>query len=1192
MIRRLIVRLLKGIALSILVVSALVILAYAALRIAPVNEYLLNLVKLEFEKGTGWKLSAQQMDRVSPFSLRLRKVELSRPGQATIRAERISLSLSPQYLLIGRLFVPTISIRDVVIEVDHRPSPAPTAAASLGSLNLPLSLTINSLLITNAQLPPEWEIPALTLAGHVHASLLHETALLEAKIYKPGQEEDPTFLLLSLHTQADDLMAQIRIAEDINGVLHQATQVLTGYSIELHADSRLASFLPLAEIEDSVGAFSLLATASGESDSSPFSPGILGDQALFEAHYHWQAATGFHLSNILLSRQQGQALLEAHGKLFIDSLRSPQKTRLELATSDLTGAASLCPVPIKGGVHLSLALDGSWDTPRVSVDLRSPNLQIRTARLDDLRLQSEGFCSSDAISGTAALCCQVGAVSTTSTFRFDWDQGPELAIQDLHVQTPTSTLRGDLRLILSNLLLTGRMEGELGSIRWVLPSSLQELEGTGEFQLDLMTNPGQSQQNMKLAVQLEGISGPHLSSGRLAGTLDLDNLFDSALGKATISIADLRFYSSQFTEMSFESIIPPRGQPWRYDLSAAGRFNGNLRIKSSGTIQPFTDISELTIHSFGGTLDTLALQLKEAVTLQYEGETLAVTPFQFKVGQGMITGGGTYGPYSRLKLGISSMPIEILHRFWSKLPDQGMIAGEASLSGSLDDPELAIDLIVDRAVILGGLFKLPPLNANISGKIGNGQFHLNGSLMGIGERPVTWNAMLPVHFSLNPQMLVITPNEPLSAQLYASGDITSFLDLLPSDKTSLSGNAEMALSLSGTYQEPLISGSLNLQNGTYESFGTGSIFTDINAQFAGQGKELALKKMSAHDHQGGQVTATGAINLDPTKNYPFSFTFNCQQALLLNRDYTEGIATGSLRLHGDMEKTELTGHLVADRMSMTIPKERRVTPPAVDIAFVNTPETQSKPQSSSGRSVTPMAFDVTLDVPGRAFAVSEDFWSEWRGALAITGNSNAPLYNGELRVIRGDYRLNGKTFELDKGTVTFAGDLEKKTSLYVVFRQDIDRYTIEAVLKGPVRSPELMLRSNPHMSQREILSWIIFNRGLNDITPFENDIAGQAVVDISNPSKRSDTDVMASLRRFGIDRFDFSTNGGDPDSKDVSVNIGKYLSRDVFISLNQGLTNECSKVCLEANLIRHVKLQAEVDDEATGGIRLIWKHDY
>lgn len=1205
-LRRLLVRFGK----LVLTIAFLVCAAYLLLRLGPINDRILGFIKTEVEQNTGWQLNARSMDRVSPFALRLRDVELTSPTGTKLNAERISLSFAPYQLLIGRVVFPSISIRDVTIvtnPTNTEVAPLTTPESSWGVM--PLGVEVQRFRVTNLRvseelakqwLPHQTNPPqSINIRGQMRMNAFFGTAVAEATFEDADHPDHQTICSFSAYHRDNSVRLDTRVAEDGHGLLHLALGAITAYSVELSGNSLIQMELPPYPSEDLLGRWSakgqfLLFCTHNEDDEADNQPmGMLGDSTSIEGHYQWAPWEGLKLNDLIINSQLDDASLRLYGDLHVDRHFELRNASFKGSIDDLKPTHQLFGFTNQGGLQASGTIQGPWHKPVVDVAIKTIDLEIQGRRLGNLQIQTLARCSPEEISGSASLACVLGSIKTNSTFDVHWNYGPKVEVRNLHGQSTSTSLRGNFDLWLATFLLDGQLEGETGDLSWMLPPNSGFIRGTGSLSLGLSSMEGQGPQAANIQAEINNLNLTDLISDYMHIEAHLDNVFEHPTGQAKVIARELHMGDARLKDLAIETTIPNDNSPWDYRVQANGRWESKFRLMASGQVTPSLEAPHIIVDQFAGRLRGHSFQLTSPISASWAAKIFKVSPVSLKVGEGLIQIKGSYASADEAHLALKAInfPMELLHLLIPQLPMQGTLSGELEAHGPPDNPTATLRLEANRVIIAGdGLLNVPPLQARAEGTVTANILKASADIIGIGDQPVTASAELPVRLALWPFHLAVIPDRPMTAKIDANGEVSPLLQLLVSDTSSLTGQARVALDISGTYQAPLVNGILDLRNCTYEGLDTGCVLRNIQAQFVGRGNELVLTQATADDGGQGSVTGSGVFYLDSENKYPFDLAFNLNRAVVLRRDFIQGTGSGQLFLVGNLESTLLRGNLTANHILITIPKELPTPATSLDITFINAPTSIRPANPVATKAENPVDLDIAIDIPGRAFIRSEDLLSEWNGNITVAGTASTPSYHGELRVMRGDYRVNGKTFQLDKGTISFAGDLEKKTNVYVVASQDIDDYSIEAVLRGPLRSPQLNLRSNPHMSQREILSWLIFGRGLKDVTLLENDQAGQAAVDLSKTDQSNTLGMMARLRRLGIDRIDF--NSDDLDHSNMSVKVGKYLCRDVFISLDRGITSDSNQVCIEANLIKHVKLQAQVDDEATGGVRLMWKHDY
>lgn len=516
------------------------------------------------------------------------------------------------------------------------------------------------------------------------------------------------------------------------------------------------------------------------------------------------------------------------------------------------------------------------------------------------------------------------------------------------------------------------------------------------------------------------------------------------------------------------------------------------------------------------------------------------------------------------------------------LPLQGTLHGNLSLAGPLDDPEMELELQASNLI-----YADIPLGCTLSATLSKGMLSGLGTFASsTAESRFNW--LFPVNFSFQPFNIGLANDALISGNMKAAGAIAPLFQLIGL-KVPFSGDADLALELYGTIAKPQIFGSCNLTNGSYEIPKIGVALQNISGQLEIQNSHLAIRRLEAEDGQGGMVIAKGTALLDPLSHYPFELKMELKNALLLQQDNILAICEGPLTFKGDGVNGLLEGHLKLIKGRIKIPERPIAVVNSVDVIYLNIPKTGEKPPQTAFKTADwPLNLKVDLDIPENLSIKGKGLKSSWKGSLKIEGQSNAPLILGELHIVDGRYLFNGSPFEIEKGSITFAGDADKKTTLYVIATKDLDKVKVDVIAKGSINNPEISFRSNPPLPQREILSWLLFNRGTSEISPFQGTQLSESITNLK--SNQGGPDILTKIRSaFGIDRFEITRNANSESDTEVNVQVGKYISKDVLVSM---IKSDVNSLAVEAALSNRVKLQAQVGDDAQGKLILKWKRNY
>ena len=213
--------------------------------------------------------------------------------------------------------------------------------------------------------------------------------------------------------------------------------------------------------------------------------------------------------------------------------------------------------------------------------------------------------------------------------------------------------------------------------------------------------------------------------------------------------------------------------------------------------------------------------------------------------------------------------------------------------------------------------------------------------------------------------------------------------------------------------------------------------------------------------------------------------------------------------------------------------------------------------------------------------------------------------SGQIRLLRGKIDVQGKSFTIDKGTVTFLGD--DPTNPQVVLTAEWtaqDRTTVYADFVGPLKTGKVTLRSDPVLpgGQNDILALLLYgttdrdvtaSSAVSDTSPFAG-VAGGAAV---QPINKALGGVNKALDKFGLAggitaKIDTSTANPRPEvevqiARDISVQIAWVIGNPL-----PGTNPDTTLLTLDWRFARKWSLETTVGDQGTSILDLIWQHRY
>ena len=145
--------------------------------------------------------------------------------------------------------------------------------------------------------------------------------------------------------------------------------------------------------------------------------------------------------------------------------------------------------------------------------------------------------------------------------------------------------------------------------------------------------------------------------------------------------------------------------------------------------------------------------------------------------------------------------------------------------------------------------------------------------------------------------------------------------------------------------------------------------------------------------------------------------------------------------------------------------------------------------------------------------------------------------------------------------------------------------TTRIIIDGDVREPEITFESSPELPQEEVLSQLLFGRGLDAISPLQ---AAQLANAIAVLAGRGGEGIIGNLRdSFGLDDLDVSQTA----EGETSLSAGKYISDNVYTEVE---ATSAGKTSLSINLDVTDSLTAKgkVGSDGDSSLGIFFEKDY
>lgn len=398
-----------------------------------------------------------------------------------------------------------------------------------------------------------------------------------------------------------------------------------------------------------------------------------------------------------------------------------------------------------------------------------------------------------------------------------------------------------------------------------------------------------------------------------------------------------------------------------------------------------------------------------------------------------------------------------------------------------------------------------------------------------------------------------------------------------------------------------LSGSLTLPNGRMSDpkLGVRMDNVDLRADFDhgrinidGRGDVAA----------GGVIRVSGPVDLRGQRDMDVQIMVD--DVVLRDPNLYETTANGTVRISGPQALgAVISGRIKLGSTEIRIPSASASAKDIPDIQHLGDrppvratrakaglapfPSQASRDAGMAGPAATPpahpMQLDLTIEAPNRVFVRGRGIDAELGGGLQLSGTTQQMVPIGHLGLVRGRVDLLGKRFMLTEGLVELQGSMIPVLRLVAETQQD--GIVTRIIIDGEAQDPDIKFESDPNLPEEEVLSHLLFGRGLDKISALQ---AAQLANAVAVLAGKGGIGIVGKLReQTGLDDLDLTTD----DQGNVGLRAGKYISEKVYTDVsvdNGGKT----KLNINLDISDELTARGSVDSRGDSSIGLFYERDY
>ena len=284
-----------------------------------------------------------------------------------------------------------------------------------------------------------------------------------------------------------------------------------------------------------------------------------------------------------------------------------------------------------------------------------------------------------------------------------------------------------------------------------------------------------------------------------------------------------------------------------------------------------------------------------------------------------------------------------------------------------------------------------------------------------------------------------------------------------------------------------------------------------------------------------------------------------------------------------------------EEANITVPENLGGGTALIDVEHINIPVAveqtlmRARIDDASGAPIPQsrpagVLLDININAPNQIFIRGRGLDAEVGGSVRITGPIGDIQPVGAFTLSRGRLAILGQRVTFESGTVTLVGDLDPVLNL--VARVQGEDITVLVTVSGRASDIDVSFSSSPMLPQDEVLSRLIFDRSLSELSPLQ--LAKLAAAAAELVGGGGGNGLVDSLRgAAGLDDLDIVTDS----QGNVAVQAGTYLQDNVYLGVQAGAGGQ-SKVTINLDVTDDLKVTGSAGQDGDSSLGVYYEQDY
>lgn len=412
---------------------------------------------------------------------------------------------------------------------------------------------------------------------------------------------------------------------------------------------------------------------------------------------------------------------------------------------------------------------------------------------------------------------------------------------------------------------------------------------------------------------------------------------------------------------------------------------------------------------------------------------------------------------------------------------------------------------------------------------------------------------------------------------------------------SLSGPVGFDLRLSGPLALQSLSGRATTSGARLAAPTLNTALSDVTGNVSLSGGRAQVD-LAARVEGGGRLSASGPIALSAP--YAAGIETVLNNVAVSDPRFFSTRVSGRIGIEGPLTGgARIAGRLSLGETNIRIPDTGLGGAGEIpEIIHINEPppvrgtrqragllSSRSSGGNGGGRGGPVYGLDISIDAPNRIFVRGRGLDSEFGGSLRVTGTTADVVPIGAFDLIRGRLDILSRRLDLQEARITIQGALIP--FLRIRAATQAEEYNVGVDIVGPADDPEITFSSVPDLPEEEVISRLIFGRGIETLSPLQAARLALAVRTLAGGGSEGIVDRIRG--GTGLDDLDVTTTADG----NTAVRAGAYLSENIYTDVTVDSAGE-TKLQLNLDVTPSLKARGSVSNDGESSLGLFYERDY